>query len=56
MTSVVRSFVRRCSAACTATLALGIERAGRLVEQQDRRVAQDGAGERDALALAARQA
>ena len=36
-------------------LAFGIERAGRLVEQQDRRVAQDGAGERDALALAARQ-
>ena len=36
-------------------LALGIERRGRLIEQQQRRVAQDGAGDRDALALAARQ-
>ena len=33
--------------------ALGIERAGRLIEQQDGRVAQDGAGDGDALALAA---
>ena len=34
-------------------LALGVERRGRLVEEQDRRVAQDGAGDREALALAA---
>ena len=34
-------------------LAFGIERRGRLVEQQDRRVLQDGAGDGDALALAA---
>ena len=34
-------------------LALGVERGGRLVEEQDRRVAQDGAGDREALALAA---
>ena len=36
-------------------LALGVERAGGLVEQQDRRVLQEGPGDRDALALAARQ-
>src|SRR5690606_10662362 len=34
-------------------LALRVERAGRLVEEQDRGVAQDGPGEGDALALAA---
>jgi glycosyltransferase involved in cell wall biosynthesis len=37
-------------------LALGVERAGRLVEHQDRRVAQDRARDRHALALAAREA
>ena len=37
-------------------LALGVERAGRLVEQQQRRVLQHRARDRDALALAARQA
>src|SRR6185437_2685251 len=37
-------------------LALRIERAGGLVEQQDARVAQQGAGQGDALALAPRQA
>jgi hypothetical protein len=36
-------------------LAFGVERAGRLVEQQDRRVAQQRAGDRDALALPARE-
>ncbi len=34
-------------------LALGIESAGRLVEQQDGRVTQDGAGDGDTLALSA---
>ena len=34
-------------------LALGVERAGRLVQKQDRRIAQDGARNGDALALAA---
>ena len=34
---------------------LGIQRAGRLVQQQQRRIAQDGAGDRQALALAAGQ-
>ena len=38
------------------TLALGVKRAGRLVEQQDRGLAQNRARNRDALALAARQA
>ena len=33
--------------------AFGVEGGGGLVQQQDRRIAQDGAGERDALALAA---
>ena len=37
-------------------LALRIQCRGRFVEQQDGRVAQDGAGDGDALALAARQA
>ena len=32
-----------------------VERAGRLVEEQDRRVLEDRPGDRDALALAARQ-
>src|SRR5208337_4781333 len=36
-------------------LALGVERRGRLVEQQDWRVFQDGARDGDALALAARK-
>src|SRR5437868_6688343 len=37
-------------------LAFGVERRGRLVEQQDRRLAQQGAGDGDALALATREA
>jgi hypothetical protein len=37
-------------------LAFGVERAGRFVEQQDRRIAQQRAGNGDALALAARKA
>ena len=36
-------------------LAFGIERRGRFVEQQQRRIAQDRARDRNALALAARQ-
>src|SRR5208283_5553937 len=36
-----------------AAFAEGVERAGGFVEQQDGRVAQDGAGDSDALALAA---
>src|SRR6516225_7712843 len=37
-------------------LRLGIERARRLIEQQDRRVSQDGSGDRKALTLPAREA
>src|SRR5438552_2389643 len=37
-------------------LGLGVERARRLVEDEDRRVAQDRARDRDALLLAAREA
>jgi hypothetical protein len=54
----ITSVVRPASAAqrrLHQRLALGIERGGRLVEQQQRRVAQDRARDRDALALAARQ-
>ena len=36
-------------------LGFGVERGGRLVEDQDRRVADDGARDADALALATRQ-
>ena len=36
-------------------LALGVERAGRFIEQQDARIAQQGARQSDALALAAGQ-
>ena len=37
-------------------LVLGVDRGQRLVEDQDRRIAQQGAGDREALALAAGQA
>jgi hypothetical protein len=36
-------------------LGAGVERAGRLVEDQDARVLEDGARDRDALLLAARE-
>ena len=36
-------------------LAFGVERAGRLVKQQDRRIAQQGTGNGDALSLPARK-
>ncbi len=55
MTMVVRPCISLSSARLHQRLAFGVERRGRLVEQQDRRVAQDGAGNRDALALAAGQ-
>ena len=56
MTSVVRPLHHLGRApACTARLGLVVERRGRLVEHQDRRIAHDGAGDRQALALAARQ-
>jgi len=36
-------------------LGFAVDRAGRFIEQQDRRVAEQGAGQRDPLALAAGQ-
>ncbi len=55
MTSVVRFFVNFAERLLHQPLRFGVERARRLVEQQDRRVLEDGPGERQALALAARQ-
>ena len=51
----VRPFISRSSASIDQPLRFGVERRGRLVEDQDRRVADDGAGDADALPLAARQ-
>ena len=55
ITSVVRWRINSSSAVCTSVSDLGIERRGRFVEQQQRRIAQDRARDRDALALAAGQ-
>ena len=55
MTIVVRPRIRLRSAACTCRLGFGVERRGRLVEQQDRRVLQHRARDRDALPLPARE-
>ncbi len=52
MTSVVRPH-RTIQCLPHQGLALGVKRGGGLVQQQDRRPAQDGAGNGDALALAA---
>ena len=56
MTIVVRSVDQPLERALDQPLAFRVERRGRLVEQQQRRVAQQRAGDGDALALAARQA
>ena len=56
MTRVVRPAIRRVQRRLHLRLALGVERAGGLVEQQDRRVLQEGAGDGDPLALAAGEA
>ncbi len=55
MTRVVRPFISRFERLLHQRLALGIERRRRLVEQQQRRVAQDGAGDGETLPLAAGQ-
>ena len=55
MTSVVRPCMIAIERPLHQSLALRIERARRLVEQQDRRVAQHGARNGDALALAGGQ-
>ena len=56
MTSVVRPARQPLHRLLHRALALGVERARRLVEQQDRRVAQDRPRDRQPLALAARRA
>ena len=53
MTMVVRSCHQPLERVLHHLLALGVQRAGGLVEQQQRRAAQDGARDGDALALAA---
>ena len=53
MTRVVRPSHQRVERGLHRALALGVEGGGGLVEEQDRRVLQDGAGDGDALALAA---
>ena len=56
MTIVVRSLHQAVERVLDQPLAFGVERGGRFVEQQQGRVAQQRAGDRDALALPARQA
>ena len=53
MTSVVRPRVSPSSASCDLALARGVERAGRLVEQQDRPIREQRPRDRQPLALAA---
>ena len=55
MTIVVRPSQSVCSAFWIACSDFGIERRGRLVEKDDRRVLEEGAGDGDALALSARE-
>ncbi len=55
MTRVVRPCHQPVEGGLDLALALGVEGRGGLVEEQDRRVLQDGARDRDALALAARE-
>ena len=53
MTRVVRPCMASCEGALDQPLVLGVQGAGGLVEQQDRRVADQRAGDGEALALAA---
>ena len=55
MAMTVRPSISASSCSWIAASTSGIERRGRLVEDQDRRILEDHAGERDALALPARQ-
>ena len=55
MTNVVRPAAQRAQAVLDQRLALAVEARGRLVEDQDARIGEDRARDRDALALAARQ-
>ena len=53
MMKVVRLFVSAFERPLDPRFGFGVQRAGRLVEDQDRRILENGAGDRDALALAA---
>ena len=55
MMSTVRPAISRSSASWTTRSLSRVERAGRLVQQQDRPVGEDGARDRETLALAAGQ-
>ena len=55
MTNVVRPAAQRVQAVLDQRLALAVEARGRLVEDEDARVGEDRARDRDALALAARE-
>ena len=55
MISVVRPSIRTRSAAWMLLLHLDVDGAGGVVEDQDRRVDEQGPGDGDALALAARE-
>ncbi len=53
MTKVVRPCMRKAEAGLDHGFGLGVERTGGLVEDEDARVGEDGAGDGEALALAA---
>ena len=55
MTSVVRPCMIESSARCTSVSLSEVERARRFVKEQDRRIAQHGTRNGDALTLASRQ-
>ena len=55
MTIVVRPLISRSKADLDLMLGLRVERRGGLVEKDDRRLAEHGAGDRETLALAARE-
>ena len=55
MTKVVRPFITSSSAIVTPGLGHRVERAGRFIENEDRRVLQQRAGDGETLALAAGQ-
>ena len=55
ITSVVRSLRHLVERALDFALGAGVQRAGGFVQQQDGRILQDGAGDGDALLLAAGQ-
>ena len=55
ITKVVRPFITSVSAVLDAALGGGVHAGGRVVQDQDARLGEEGAGDRHALALAARE-